>query len=212
MLSAEEIEQLINLGHEGRGFELKGPGLATDKYFFAKVTRGGLSMGNLRDGGHIVIGIDEKQQAAMLPGLTVTELESWLAFDDVARRMAEYADPPLQFHIEGVTLSNGVTVAVMQVSEFADNPHICTKTYESNGKFVLRDGGVYVRPRRIPETSEVATSVEMRELLDLATEKALRAYVATAERAGVALSSEAPKADKPADAGQFEAQRDGAWE
>lgn len=40
----------------------------------------------------------------------------------------------------------------------------------------------------MPETSEVASSVEMREVIELATEKALRAYVEMAERAGLSVT------------------------
>jgi hypothetical protein len=75
----------------------------------------------------------------------------------------------LHFERASAALSNGVTVAVIQVFEFADLPHLCSKDYPQ----VLREGALYVRPRKVPETSELASSVEMREILDLATEKAL---------------------------------------
>jgi predicted HTH transcriptional regulator len=150
-----------------------------------KVIRAALGLGNLRYGGHIVIGIDDADLAAMAPGLSDEQLATWMAFDDVSRKMAEYADPPLRFDIAHVELSNGATVAVIQVFEFEDIPHLCKKDYPD----VLRNGAMYVRPRRVPETSEVGTSVEMREVLELATEKALQNFVATAGRAGVALTA-----------------------
>ncbi len=199
---------MLGLGHEIRGFELKGPGPSTDKHLFAKVARAALGLGNLRDGGHIIIGIDDNtQQRRMLPGLDAAQLTSWLAFDDVARRLGNYADPPLHFERATVELSSSVTVAVIQVFEFADLPHLCAKTYGD----VLREGALYVRPRKVPETSELATSVEMREVLDLATEKALRAYVRLAERAGATLGSgdEVPRSEASDE--QYDAQRKGAW-
>ena len=178
MLDQQELEAVLSGGYELRGFELKGAGLRRDGHLFARVTRAALGMGNLRDGGHIVIGIDDADPAAMLPGLDEAQLASWLSFDDVSRKMAEYADPPLAFAIASVTLSKGVDVAIIEVSEFEDIPHLCKKGYEP----VLRAGALYVRPRKLPETSEVATSVEMREVVDLATEKALRAFVSAADR------------------------------
>ena len=198
---------MLVLGHEIRGFELKGPGLSTDKHLFAKVARAALSMGNLRDGGHIVIGIDDTEQHTMLPGLDAAQLASWLAFDDVARRFANYADPPLRFECASAELSNGVTIAIIQVFEFADLPHLCAKNYGE----VLRKGALYVRTRKVPETTEFASSVEMREVLDLATEKALRAYVRVAERAGVTLGSGDEASLSETSDGQYEAQRAGAW-
>jgi predicted HTH transcriptional regulator len=208
VLSAEEIKEVLVLGHEIRGVELKGPGLSTDKYQFAKVARAALSLGNLRNGGHVIIGIDDKRPDAMLPGLDAAQLRSWLAFDDVSKRLDHYADPPLHFECASRELSSGAIVAVMQVFEFSDLPHICARDYPE----VLRAGALYVRPRKVPETSEVASSVEMREVLELATEKALRAYVRLAERAGVTLSvSDEARVLESSDQ-QYEAQRRGAWE
>jgi hypothetical protein len=94
MLTAAEIEEVLRVGYEQRHLELKGPGRWDDTQLMAKVIRTALSLGNLRDGGHIVIGINGKNPASMLPGLTADEAASWRAYDDVSRKMAEYADPP----------------------------------------------------------------------------------------------------------------------
>lgn len=207
MLSADEIEAALSPGYELRGFELKGPGARTDAHLFAKVTRAVLGMGNLRDGGHVLVGIDDGDPAAMLPGLGGEDLGSWLAYDDVARKMAEYADPPLRFDISGIELPSGVIVAAIQVFEFADIPHLCAKDYPG----VLRKGALYVRPRKVPETSEVASSVEMREVLDLATQKALRAYIETAERTGLRLTSAPREPEAPSDTERYDEERSRGW-
>jgi hypothetical protein len=206
VLSAAEIEDLLQAGYETRGFELKGPGSRTDSHLMAKVTRAALSLGNLRDGGHIVIGIDDKNPASLGPGLSSADLASWTSYDDVARKMAEYADPAVSFDISFPVLSSGAEVAVLQVHEFEDLPHLCSKQYDP----VLRKGALYVRSRKLPETAEVASSVEMREVLQLATEKALRGYVETAQRAGVGLASSNPN-QVLFDEARFEAQRQVAW-
>jgi predicted HTH transcriptional regulator len=195
MLTAQEVADSLRYGYELRGVEVKGPGPRTDKHLFAKVTRAALSMANLRDGGHVIIGIADDNVADMLPGLCDSDLSSWLAYDDIARKLANYADPPLRFDLDSVTLPGGANVAVMQVHEFADIPVLCAKDYLD----VLRAGACYVRSRRVPETAEIPSAVEMRELLELATEKALRAYVERAENAGVILRSQSP-ASESADA------------
>lgn len=202
MLGPEEIEVALSAGYELRHLELKGPGYRSDTHLFAKVTRAALGMGNLRDGGQVIIGIADDDPAAMLPGLQRDQLESWLAYDDVARKFAEYADPPLRFDVADILLSSGASVAVVSVSEFADSPHLCARAYES----VLRKGALYVRPRKVPETSEVASLVEMRDVIQLATEKALRAYVATAERAGLTVSG------GPSDEARYEQERARGWQ
>ncbi len=205
----QELEDALRLRYESRGLELKGPGDRTDSHMLAKVTRAALSLGNLRDGGHIIIGIEDSDPASLGPGLDPVQHTSWLAYDDVARKMGEYADPPIEFTLASLRLSSGANVAVIQVNEFADIPHICSKQFDP----VLRKGALYVRPRKVPETAEVASSIEMREVIELATEKALRAYVETAQRAGIALSVPTTGAPPvPAMEERFEEQRRGAWE
>jgi hypothetical protein len=206
VLNADEIAAALRGDYELRGLELKGPGSRADKHFLAKVVRAGLSMGNLRDGGHVVIGIEDTDPAALLPGLSDEDLASWLAYDEVARAMANYADPPLQFEIAQVELASGATVAVIEVFEFADIPHLCARSYDS----VLREGALYVRPRRMPETSEVASSVEMRDVIELATEKRLRSYVETAERASVRLTTE-PRAATRSSVSKYDDERERGW-
>ncbi len=207
-MSAAEIEELLRLGHEQRHFELKGPGRRDDTQLVAKVVRAALSLGNLRDGGHIVIGIDDKDPASMLPGLQPDQAETWRAYDDVSRKMAEYADPPLRFGLTEVQLSSGAVVAVLEIAEFDDLPHICSRQFDNT----LRKGALYVRSRNAPETIEVPSSVEMREILDLATEKALRAYIRVAHNAGVSLTpgTAGPAAADAAEA--YAAQREDAWQ
>jgi hypothetical protein len=164
-------------------------------------------MGNLRDGGHVIIGIDDGDPGAMLPGLEAPDLSSWLVYDDLARKLAEYADPPLRFDLARRDLPTGVTVAAIQVFEFLDTPHLCAKDYPK----VLRKGALYVRPRKVPETSEVASLVEMRDVIHLATEKALRAYIETVERAGLTLSTSVGKSVTPSDDERYEAERERGW-
>lgn len=209
MLTAEEIEAALSGGYELRGLEVKGPGSRSAPHLFAKVTRAMLGMGNLRDGGHVLVGIDDGDPAAMLPGLDGDDLASWLAYDDVARKVGEYADPPLRFDIAPIQLSSGATVAAIQAFEFADIPHICAKAYNDRSGIVLRKGALYVRPRKVPETSEIASSVEMRDVIHLATEKALRAYIETAERAGVTLTGTTPA--QPSDDEKYQAEREKGW-
>jgi predicted HTH transcriptional regulator len=187
---------------------LKGPGSRSDAHFFAKIARAALGMGNLRDGGHVIIGIGDDDPSKLLPGLEQDDLESWLAYDDVARKLGEYADPPLEFDIARIELATGAKVAVIQVFEFSDLPHLCAKEYPD----VLRKGALYVRPRKVPETSEIASQVEMRDIIDLAVEKGMRAYIRTAERAGLTLGPGGGPASPQPDEELFDAEQERAWD
>ena len=79
---------------------------------------------------------------------------------------------------------------LIEVKEFDDIPVLCKRAYDD----VLRDGACYVRTSRKPETSEIPTQTEMRELLSLATEKGVRRYIEQLERLGiVSLPAVAPQ-------------------
>ncbi|HZE04936.1 MAG TPA: ATP-binding protein, partial [Solirubrobacteraceae bacterium] len=119
MLTAEELESGLRTGYEGRRLELKGPGRSDEKRFLAKVARAALSMGNLRDGGHVVIGVNDGSPQDMLPGLDEDELATWLVYDEISGRLASYCDPPVSFDLAQIDLSTGATVVVIQVHEFA---------------------------------------------------------------------------------------------
>jgi len=101
-------------------------------------------------------------------------------YDDVAAGIAVYADPSVDFDME-VKEYNGNKYVVLRVKEFADIPVLCKQDYQG----VLRQGACYVRSPRKPETSEIPTQTDMRDLLDLATEKKLRQELVRLQRVGV---------------------------
>ncbi len=76
----------------------------------------------------------------------------------------------------------GNDLVAIEVAEFAEIPVLCGRDYPG----IVRQGALYIRSRRMPESLEVPSQTEMREVLDLATEKRLRSFLATAQRAGAA--------------------------
>jgi hypothetical protein len=183
VVSVDEVQQLLALGHEIRSFEVKGPGELKDKAHCAKVARAAIAMGNLRDGGLICIGIDNKQLAAMLPGLNAAQLAGWSDFDEVSDALRRYVDPPVAFRLYPMGLSSGIDVVVIKVEEFEDVPHVCKRDFPG----VLQGGMTYVRPRGKPESVPVPSSAEMREVLDLAITKGVREFIRRAGAAGVSF-------------------------
>jgi hypothetical protein len=202
-----EIEQLLALGHESRHFELKGPGDLKDKVFSAKVARAAMAMGNLRDGGMVCLGIDDKSIAEMLPGLSPDQVDEWTNFDIVSDQLARYSDPPVTFHSQVVELSSGATVVVLVVQEFSRELHVCKRNFPE----VLQQGQTYVRPRGTPRSSHVPSATEMRELHDLAIEKGVREFVRRAGAAGIPLFGRNQPAMPTAD-DRFADEVAAAWE
>jgi predicted HTH transcriptional regulator len=140
----------------------------------AKVTKTILAMSNLRDGGHIVIGVEEIPGSGGRyepKGVTHEHLQAF-SHDDVADWVRDYADPPALFDCSVVTL-DGMDFFVIAVSAFEEFPVICTRSYAE----VLSEGAVYVRSRSgRPRSEPVSRYVDMRELLDLAVERGVRRF------------------------------------
>ena len=191
-MTEQEFKEMLAYGREQIGVEFKGPGSRiANKQLFAKVVRAMLSMANRRNGGAVIIGIDEDVNGRLLPtGLLESDLVTWNIYDDLADAVARYADPYVKFDLETLKY-DGKTFVVIQVDEFDDIPVLCNKDYPD----VLREGACYVRTRRKPETAEIPTQAEMRDLLELATIKALRKYVSVARAAGFEITEATKRSD-----------------
>jgi predicted HTH transcriptional regulator len=191
-MNDQEFKEMLAFGREQAGVEFKGPGSRTgNKQLFAKVVRAALSMANHRNGGLVVVGVDEGRDGVILPtGLSDTDLATWSVFDDLADQFSRYADPHINFDLEIVTFDEKKFL-VIRVFEFDDIPVLCKRDYAA----VLREGACYVRTRRKPETTEIPTQAEMRDLLELATIKALRRYISVAHTAGFDLTELSEQSD-----------------
>lgn len=198
-MTPDELRELLVLGHEAPGVEFKAPCDRTDKPKFAKIVRAVLGMANRRDGGKVVVGIEEGEAAQLsLLGLSSEQLRTWEP-DAVAGAIDPYADPFVTVSTARVSYE-GLEYVVLKVSEFEEVPVLCKKDYPD----VLRQGACYVRRRGRIETSEIPTQAAMRDLIELATEKGIRKFLHQMRRAGVDLSTIRTAAD---DVERFEQQR-----
>jgi predicted HTH transcriptional regulator len=207
-MTKEELAAAISLGHEQRGLEFKGPGLQTDKQLMMKVARAVLGMANRRDGGRVIIGVVDDDGGLDPVGLNVDHLRTW-TYDDVSATVARYADPMVSFGITNVIDDDGRTFVILRVEEFRDIPILCKKGFtDEQNRVLLRDGACYVRSWRKPETSEIPTHEEMRELIDIAVDKKLREFVSRAQTAGLLDSA---GRIKPNDSELFAQQQERMW-
>jgi hypothetical protein len=179
----DDLSSIIHWPREERNLEFKRSMDWADPTTKAKLTKSVLAMANVRDGGHIVLGVERQPDDSYIPvGMKSGHLNSFVQ-DHLSSYFSEYADP----YVETTLLKhdiNGRTFCVIRVSEFAELPVVCKK----DGQEKLRRGATYTRSRRMPETVEVPSHVEMREILDLAIEKRGRAFAQQAERMGMVRS------------------------
>ncbi|MFA6980520.1 MAG: ATP-binding protein [Ignavibacteriaceae bacterium] len=161
----QAFADLILHGREERNLEYKGDINWDDGQIRAKLTKTILGMSNIRDGGTIVIGVQEKNEIFEPIGISDTNFETFKQ-DDISSFVNEYADPFVEVSLNRVELKDKKYV-VIQIEEFSELPVICKK----DGAQGLFRGEIYTRPRRKNETVKVPSQVEMREIVDMAVEK-----------------------------------------
>jgi hypothetical protein len=146
-----------------------------------------LGMANRRDGGYVILGVEGDPPEPV--GLNETQVDSWAKYDDVAAAVNEYASPSVSFELDPPKDYRGQMLVVITVHEFSDIPVLCRRDVQAPSKRteppILRRGACYVRSRRKPETSEIPSEEEMRELLELAIDKGVRKFVARVQAAGL---------------------------
>lgn len=142
-----------------------------------------IAMGNLRDGGIIVIGASENGDSWELTGIASDHLSTY-DVDDIIDAVNKHASPPVKIEIVLVKYRNGKNFLAIQVHEFADTPFVCKKNGPDNYK-TLYAGEFYVRPAGKPRTTKVVSAEEMHDLLELAAEKRARRILEVAYRIGL---------------------------
>lgn len=183
-MDASEFQEIEQLGKEGRSLEFKQSTPWGESRFKAKIAKSILAFTNVRDGGRIIVGVEQKDDGGFdFKGMTTEHLATW-NYDDLASNVSEFADPFVDFSLERVPY-NSKTFLVITIHEFRDLPVICKKDYAS----LLRRGAIYTRTYRIPESAEVPSQTELREILDVAIEKGTRALLRTASRVGLTVPS-----------------------
>lgn len=186
-LSVTDVKSMIAQGREQPGVEFKGAGALSDRQFRARVVRAVLAMSNRRDGGTVIVGVMETNGLPSLEGLTAHQRAQW-SHDHLGDAIAPYADPRVVFDAYELELDEKVVI-IIEVAEFPDVPVICKKTYQTQHNVViLREGALYVRSHRKPESTEVANAAEMRDLLEIAIDKETRRFLSRAHSAGLESS------------------------
>jgi predicted HTH transcriptional regulator len=202
-----EFDQFLALPYELPGVEFKGCGRRRERPFAARVVRAVLGMANRRDGGRVILGMPEDNGVLERRGLSDEQLRDWQRYDDIATLLGNFAEPSVRFDLD-VFARDGKSYVVIGVDEFDEVPVLCKNderpgTRPAGEKPVLRRGACYVRSRRKPGTDEVQTYEEMRELLDLATDKGVLRFVERARAAGLDIAAGAVETDRQ----RFEAKR-----
>lgn len=189
-MTDEQFLQLIANG-ERAGVEFKNARVRNRGPQFNEVVRAVLGMANRRDGGMVIIGVNNDGTPA---GLTEEQANSWSNRDHVRAAVAPYAEPFVELdEIEVKTIADGQFAGrrfvILHVRQFDDIPVLCGREGRNHqGDLILRIGALYVRSRETEATVEVSTQAQMRELVELAVDRGVRAWVQRNQAAGVAVA------------------------
>lgn len=176
-MQVDEFHELVAQRRETRSLEFKQS--ATWDALKFKIIKAALALSNIRDGGHLVIGFNEVNNSEFEPvGMTESDLLTYNS-DQIKRAISKYADPYVSIEIHRIS-DEGKQFLVMQVDEFPEIPVICK--YDGDK---IYQGRIYTRTRRMPESAEIPSQTEMREILDIAAEKKLRSYLEMQRRASI---------------------------
>ena len=204
-MTEAEFDELLALGEKQR-IEYKAPGPANDAGFIARIARAVLGMANRRDGGLVIVGVEEVERRLKWVGLDEATMATWQARDNVEVSINAYADPSADFDIEFEPTSR--RCVIIRVREFSDQPLLCKKGFTDpgkGGKEILRQGACYVRSRRSVGTSEIPSQEDMRALLTLAIDKGVSRAIAQMQLVGFIPAAR----PLPSDAEKYEGELEG---
>lgn len=161
-MDTSELEEILEGGAETQTVDFKAA-CRWDIEIFAKHL---LAMANVRDGGHIIIGVGEGEngRAYVRQGISPEQITSF-KIDEMKDQMAQFADPHVNFTVGFPYDTQGKQYCVIRVLQFDEVPVICRKTSKKTTK-----GSIYYRNReRRAESAPVSNSYDMRDIIMDAT-------------------------------------------
>jgi len=205
-----ELKEFIeeNKNSEQRNCEFKSAN-AWDGDFKYKIVRAILCMANKKNGGSIIIGVDENKIAGTF---NINELDESTAKtyngDEVMQFVNDgYADPSVSITLQKLkNESTGKPLINIHVSEFESIPISCKKDY----KDILQTGKIYSRSFSKQECTPNLSSEELREIIDLAKDKAVKKEISHLKEIGVIPSFDTlQNQTSVSDEQKFESERKG---
>jgi predicted HTH transcriptional regulator len=192
-MKKSDIEALLGTG-EFRNLDFKASH-ELDKNAKIEITKDLLAFSNTPDGGRIIVGVKENKddldgKRFELTGMEPEHLCTW-THDNLADTARNFADPFVEFEFETVPVGERVCM-VIKIQEFQEIPVIC----KQRSGDTLRSGAIYTRTYGKRESAEVRSQTEVREILNMATEKNIRKFIGTAMKVGLPLTLSPTDSDK----------------
>jgi schlafen family protein len=176
MPEADELERILRTGREGRAAEFKQTLSWAENATRAKVVKWALGTANLADGGVLAFGLQRVDPNPLyeLSGMSQADYESFNQ-DSVSTTVNAHATPHIDLSVIHLPVDDKLFVAII-VRQFLDYPVICARDFVVENRAIVTKGRLYCRSRRTPETTEVQSPEDMRDIIDSATSRGLERY------------------------------------
>lgn len=166
----QRVRGLLDVQAESRSLDYKQPmSFGPDKRSKGEMVKCIMAFANSRDGGYILVGVEERADGFIPVGLSDEQSRSFDPTDlgDFARN---YCSPLPSIRSQAVVI-DGLILRLITIDEFDSEPIVCTKDlHDDQGRLVLRAAAFYIRTEDA-KCEEVRSSDEMREVLQLAVRK-----------------------------------------
>lgn len=198
-MNVDDIYKIAKEIGETRSIELKTSMPWNDDATKFKIIKSIMALSNIRDGGRIILGVDECQNGKFDPkGMCLNHFESFTQ-DDLQDHIGKYIVPYAKVRVEKVS-KGPLNYVVIHVGEFDRWPVLCGKVYDLTnilGKDkIIKEGDILTRTKvHRFESSRVKAHIDMQEILDLAIEKGVKSFLEQARNTGI-LPQRYVKSDK----------------
>jgi Putative DNA-binding domain len=163
------VRQLLSRQGEDRNLDYKAAMAFATNEVKGKLLKCIMAFANTRDGGHILVGVEQKGVRFEPTGLTTQQARSF-DLTDIGNFARRHCSTLPRLTTREVTIDD-LTVLLVRVAEFSDEPIVCTNDlHDSNQKSILRKGNIYVRTEDA-RCVAIDSSETMRSFLALAVQK-----------------------------------------
>jgi predicted HTH transcriptional regulator len=164
-MTTEELEELLEAGVETQRIDFKGP----CEWDVENVAKDILALSNVQDGGWIIFGVREENNAFVRCGVSPDQKDTFRV-DKMRDQMSAFADPHVNFGVEFPKDKQGLEYVAIKVMPFEEVPVICKK----NSRETRRATIYYRNMDRRVESGPVSNSYDLRAIIELATVKMMQ--------------------------------------
>lgn len=167
------IEQTLQGNSENLNLEFKSTfDFEENIWARERLIRSILAMSNTRDGGYILIGVEENLDKSLnLSGINEAHLQLFKTkIEDLKSKVESFSSSPVSYEV-GLGEYKGKKFILISVTEFLINPLICRKNGEHKEKH-LEEGAIYIRTLKDkPSSIKLTNPVDIQDFLERAYDK-----------------------------------------